>query len=253
MKTTTSLLSSLITALLLGTALTVAAIDFSVPAIPDSLTNIQKDIDKASATPQANPGPTAGHSIRSKPETSPTPTQTTKNTGSSEVLPYTFYDRYTAESQKPNSTSTSGAQSSSVETHESSWSDMQGQHKKNKKNKKKQHDDDQDQFDNVLTGDYSHAPSPSQSHSTSHKTANSTYDGSPVLYNKPKPASDAQGRFSVDFDGIKSPAPQTQTSHTSKITKNGRVMTDNDDHPGKHKNKQHGHHHHDDDQNQGND
>ena len=136
------------------------------------------DVNKAVNAAKGNPDQS------SKSEASSTSTQTTN-------LPYTFYDRYTPGSQKPNSTSTSGAQSSSVETHESSWSDMQGQHKKNK-NKKKHHDDDQDQFDNVLIGDYQQVPSQSHSHSASHKTADSTYDGSPVLYNKPKPTSDTE-------------------------------------------------------------
>ena len=67
-----------------------------------------------------------------------------------------------------------------------------------------------------------------------------------------KTAGDAQGRFSVDFGPIKFPAQQTQTSHTSKVTKNYSVMPDNDDQHKKHKKHQHGHHH-DDDQNQGND
>src|ERR1700730_14103555 len=126
MTTKISLLSRLIMALLLGTALTVAAIDFSVPAIPDSLTNIQKDIDKASAR-------------------TPTPAPL----GSSKVTP----------------TSTQ-------------WT---------------------------------------------------------------KKAGDAQGRFPVDFGATKSPAPaakpQTQTSHTSKTTKNCKVMPDNDDQAKKHKNQ----------------
>jgi hypothetical protein len=75
MTTKISLLSGLITALLLGTALTVAAIDFSVPAIPDSLTNIQKDLDKASAAAKANPAPAQEVHVRAKSDaSSATPT-----------------------------------------------------------------------------------------------------------------------------------------------------------------------------------
>jgi|ERR1700682_648582 len=198
MTTKISLLSSLITALLLGTALTVAAIDFSVPAIPDSLTNIQKDLDKAAAA-KATPAPTPDHIRSQLPYTFSPPSNDPKPT-TSNPSDNTFYNRYGAGSQKPTS-------------------DTEDWHKKNKK----------------------------------HKTANGTYDGSSILYNKPKPTSDAQGRFSVDFGAIKSPAQQTQTSHTSKTTEKGKVMPDNDDHPGKHKNKHKHGHHHDDDQNQGND
>src|SRR5207249_8940105 len=218
---------------------------------------VQNEGDKAAAAAKANPAPAQEVHVRAQSETSAKPiglddvltgdyqqvpsqngpaskpgaqSEASSTSTQKTNMPFTFYDRYTGGSQKPNSTSTSGAQSSSVETHESSWSDRQGQHKKNKKNKKKHHDDDQDQFDNVLIGDYQQVPSQSHSHSASDKTANSTYDGPPVLYNKPKPtsdrhtplptqwnktASDAQGRFSVDFDGTKSSAQQTQTSHTS--------------------------------------
>jgi hypothetical protein len=222
MKTKISLLTGLTTGLLFAAALPSAALpgpdDYKkvtddvkkavatptprgvVPG-PDDYKKLKDAVDKAAASSKAGALPAApapddvnkavnaakgNPDLSSKSNASSTSTQTTNN------APYTFYDRYTPGSQKPNSTSTSGAQSSSVETHESSWSDMQGQHKKNKKNKKKHHHDDQDQFDNVLIGDYSHAPSPSHSHSASHKTADSTYDGSPVLYNKPKPTSETE-------------------------------------------------------------
>jgi hypothetical protein len=183
MTTKTSLFSVLITQLLFSTAL------YSLPAPGADFTKkVTEETKKAEEGMKAPPAPTPGRIIHSQSQASSTSTQTTENSGSTKA-PVIWTDRYTDGSQKPNSTSTSGGQNSNVQTHEPSWSDMQGQHKMNN-NKKKHHGGDQNQFGNVLTGDYSYTPSPFHNHSASHQMANTSYDGAPILYHKPKSMSD---------------------------------------------------------------
>jgi hypothetical protein len=285
MKRKNSLRAGLTMALLFGTAWTLTAL----PG-PEDYKKTVEDAKKAAATPTPRgvvPGPddfkktaddvkkaTASSNAGTLP-TAPAPEDVNKaveaakgNPAQSSNAPYQFYDRYTDGSQRRDPLPTTwntryqaGSQQSTSNTGD--W------HKKNKKNKKKHHDDNQDQANSTYDGSpiLYNKPKPTSDTEDWHKknknehhhheVSNSTYDGSPILYNKPKPTSDqqwnktagdAQGRFSVGFDPIKSSAPQTQTSQTSKLTENSSVMADNDDHPGKHKNKHKHGHHHDDDQ-----
>ncbi len=81
----------------------------------------------------------------------------------------------------------------------------------------------------VLKTSSTSSPSPgSKAKKVGKKTSTSSMKSTSEQWNKT--AGDAQGRYSVDFDAPKSDAQQTQTSHTSKVTKNYK-----DDHAEKHR------------------